>query len=751
MRDPAGYDDAEPRLSDEEFAAGDPSDRLPEDDYASLEEIELLRAEIAEELSRRETELVRRERSLSEQLAALDREQRNSRFAEQAFEDRCQQRESELAAKEADLAHRLTRCEELIAELEEEQTALDADRTGILAQKSAIREAVLGELAAERQAVDAEREGLFGEKKEFRRRVEQHEKEMASARDELRKSWEVEREALRKQLTAKLATELSAERRAFEQERADWEDRCRHEQAMLEDGRVAQERLVERAKAEIERLRRDQEIEFTRRRRDLEAEIESQVRAAEAAFHKERAEWESARAAAESELRDLRADMNERRLAQEEALRASREEFEQYREEQLKRIEAEAIDRRKALEAERSEWASRCAVESERIGKESAALEEGWKALEEEQRQRRERVTAELAELRQAHDRELAAERSAFETQQEAARLALGEERAVMENRLHFQKEHLDRTREELEETRLELERRLQEGRAQAVALAEQFRLRQAHLSRFRQLLDDREQAIERERVLLGEARTQADEERRRETVRREGAEDAWLRDKEAEQIALKQLRDDLSTRAEQVAARQARLDTLRLELETTHRENLELRVALDETWVKLVQTAGSEKAKQQLQATRALVAEQFRQKEGELDRRRALLSEDATAARRQLDQLDARRKDLSEWLSESLSTLHRREEELKRWAATLDARESRSMMTATRWRDEKAEAEGVIRGLLKQLAEAAESEAAARQPAVIEEPSATSKRPMESGPHFRLEADSVPAARAAG
>lgn len=751
MRDPAGQDDADDSRPCEEPAlveSGPPADGLFADglfeEPASLGQIERMRAAIAEEIARREAEIDRRERTLSEQLAALDREQRGARLAEQAFVDRCRGREVELTAKEADLAHRLTRCEELIAELEAEQTAVDADRAGLNAQKTAIREAVLGELAAERQAVDAEREALFSEKKEFRRRVEQHERESASARDELRKGWEVEREALRKQLTAKLAAEVSAERAAFEQERTAWSDRRREEHAALEDERVAHERLVEKAKGEFERLRREQEIEFARRRRDLEAEIESQVRAAEAAFHMERAEWEVARTAAESDLRAIRDELNAQRAEHEEFTRVEREALERHRAEQIRRIDAEAADRQRAFDAERSEWSARRDVEAERAAKEAAAIEEARKAFEQEQRQRRERTTAELAAERQAHDRELAAERSAFAAEQEGLRLALDEERAVMENRLHFQRTHLDRTRDELEEARRELDRRLQEGRTQAVALADQFRLRQAHLGRFRQLLDDRERAIERERALLGEMRAGADEARRREAARRDSEEDGWLREKQAEQVALKQLRDDLSARAEQLASRQARLDTLRLELETTHRENLELRVALDETWVKLAQDAGADKAKRQLQATRAVVAEQFRQKETELDRRRASLADELAVARKQLDQVEARRKELAEWLGESLTTLHRREEELKRWATTLDARETRSIATAGRWRDEKAEAEGVIRGLLKQLAEAAEGEPKLAGPSekAVEGPGTAGK----GGPHFRLAAE-----RAAG
>ncbi|MGC1275449.1 MAG: hypothetical protein WBC44_17210 [Planctomycetaceae bacterium] len=716
-----------------------PSSPAVESDIGSLDELERFRDEIAAQFDARELELNRRERALGEQLTALDRERRNSRLTGQSHEQKAQQRESALVAKEADFSLRLARCEELIAELEDEQATLDVERAGLSEQKQAIRETVLAELAEDRRAIDSERESLYAEKRELRRRIEHHEQETASARGELRQSWEAERESLRKQLTAKLAAELLADRRAFDDERAAWEDRRREEQAAFEQERSEHDRHLDRAKSDLERLRREQEIEFARRRRELEAEIESQVRGAEATLHQQQAEWEAARAAAESELRDLRIEQNGRRAAEENSLAIAREEFEQYREEQLAEIAAEAKSQRKAVEAERLEWVAEREADSERLAKEEAALEAARQELDAEQQRRRERVTAELAAMRQQHEREIAAERDALDRECEAVRLALDEERAVTENRLHFQKEHLDRTRDELERARRELEQRLQKGRSQAASLGEQLRLRQTQLLRFRRLLDEREAVIDRERALFAELRQQADDERRRSATQRDADDEAWLREKESEQLGLHHLRDELAARSDQLATRQARLDTLRVELETTHRENLELRVALDETWAKLSQAAGPEKARQQLQETRLLVAEHFRRQEAELDRRRALVSQDATGARKLLDQLDVRRRDLSDWLSESLSALHRREEELKRWATTLDARESRSVTTVARWREEQAEAECVIRGLLRQLTDAVASEST--PPGIVDDGERVAVNPPQgrlAGPHLR-------------
>ena len=138
MRDPAGFDAAEddepldaaaaprpiagaaPPLAEDAPPSRDASlaeDEDPTEDetvsdppergFASLEEVERFRDEVAELLARREAELDRRERALSEQLASLDRERRSFRLAEQSSEEARRHREVAITAKEADFAHRL--------------------------------------------------------------------------------------------------------------------------------------------------------------------------------------------------------------------------------------------------------------------------------------------------------------------------------------------------------------------------------------------------------------------------------------------------------------------------------------------------------------------------------------------------------------------------------------------------------------------------------------------------------------------
>ena len=786
----AAADDATQTVSGTKTSPSAPTASVRMDGSAQTEagvaDIHQVRQALAEELSARESELQRRERALGEQLTLLDQERRTLRMSEQSFQEIIQDREVELRSKEADVSLRLSRCEDLIAELEDEQTRLDDERAGLQAQRQDIQAAILTDLATERQTLDAEREALHAERKGLRRMIAQHERELDSAKDELRLGWETERETLRKQLTARLAAEVSADRQALDAERGAWERQRSDDCAALDDERAAYLKTTEKAKAEQDRQRHEQDMEFARRRRELEDDVAIKVRAAEAGLRAAQVDWENERATVSAELTDRRAALDREQMEQAESLARQRMELsqtlaqqtaenERQRCEALRQIADEATARTNAFVAEQTEWAALRDAEQAELQSDQTALQTDRDELQTlhatltaaqaeletaQARQHAEMAAAhaagqqalalEIAAARAAFEEEQSALQAAFEQAQTVARLAFDEERAAAENRLHFQSEHLERTREELEQARHELERRLQEGRTQAASLAEEHRLRQGQLGKFRELLDAREQALEREYELLAAARTELDEQRKREQTRRRTAEESVASERQAEAVAQKQARDDLAARAEQVGARQARLDTLRLELETTHRENLELRVALDETWVRLTTAVGAEKVRQELPAVRVQVAEYFRVKETEFDRRRHQAADDVATARKQLDLLDARRRELSEWLAAGLASLSRREEEFKAWVATLEGRENRTQTQLTRWQGEKTEAQTVIRGLLKQLADNVEREPVAGESVTAPVPSAAAAAASVAEsvpkilpvPHIRLSAE---------
>lgn len=680
---------------------------LSGDEFLTTAQAERFHDAAAAELTHRELELERRERSLAEQAAALEQDRRKLRHSEQEIDQRRDDEDSKAAAAQAELNSRLARCEELIADLEREQNATEAERGYLQSQRETLRETVLDEQALERQQLVRDRELFQAEKKEFRQRVENHEREMLATHDELHTRWESERQALRDQLTAKIALELSEQRQSFDEERAAWENDRDREREALDNQRAGHEKLLTETESGLGQIRQELEQEFQQRRRALEAEIGTQVQTLETKLAEQQTGWETSRREAETELETLRAELENQRAVQEQTLETARAKFEEFREFQLQRIEDEALRRRTEFDQERSEWiAERDAVQS-RLDSEAATIEELKVEFDHECAGKRTDLDSELDRRRDDAERELAAERGAFERECDSLRRAIDEERAVMENRLHFQRDHLDRTRDELETARLEVDLQIQKGRTRAVALSQQGRLRRGQLDRFRELLDQREASLERERRMLAEARARMEADRADNADCQRGESELPRRDRQVEQLAEQELRDELAGRAKQLAERQSRLDTLRVEIESTHRDNLELRVALDEAWGRLERVTGPERAKGELLVSRELVADYFHKKDAEIEQQRALLASESEAARKQRENVDHRRRELTDWLAGSLAALRRREEHLQRWSGILEAREARGRQSAARWQDDKGEAERVIRNLLKQLEQA--------------------------------------------
>lgn len=748
--------------SAEVVEANPPAAVLPEQGVAAFSPLSMheMRAEIIAELQAREHDLDRRERGLAEQLALLDQAQRNHRLAQQQAQEELRLQQSRAQAIQADLEGRLARCDDLIAELEDEQSTLDSWRARYQAQHEEISKNVRAELASEHEALAAEREAFRVEKLQFRQRIESQERDLAALHEKHAASWQGERDALRVQLTAKLAQEFADERASFEAERQRWLEERDREFAVLEEERAKQDELFNVAVENLEALRQEQEQQFRERRRALEAEISTQVEWLEARLAEQQTGWEASRVEAETELAALRAELDGQRQSQEQNLESARLEFENFRVAHLQRLDDEAHERLTRFEEERAAWIAereanqnRLAEEQARLAEEQEKLCEGWDgvaserteleearkqlamaqaelelaklklaedeaALEEIQGQldadaseRLKVVEAEAEEVRLQLEAELEERRAEFERECEAIRRTLDQERAAMENRLQFQGDHLDRTRAGLEEARREVECRLQQAQAESARMREVHWRRWRQLDRYREGLDQKEQSLERQRELLAEMEQEIATARESLAERRVAEDQALQAQRESENLADQRARTDLATRSDQLGQRQMRLETLRVEIESTHRENLELRVALDEAWANLSDAVGPEIARRELQVSRERVAEYFRKREAELDTRRELVLSDMEQARQQSDQLEASRKQLNDWLASSMTTLHRREDDLRRWAGRLDDRERHNQKVAERWRGQRLEVEGVIRGLLEHLADDADDE----------------------------------------
>src|SRR5260221_739974 len=104
-----------------------------------------------------------------------------------------------------------------------------------------------------------------------------------------------------------------------------------------------------------------------------------------------------------------------------------------------------------------------------------------------------------LAGMQARQQHELERLRADLIAEHDAAENALRQERVLLENRQRFQLEHLTRTMHEFEKTQDDFRREQQQLRARHEETQAQIVLRSRQLDRQRELLDERQQPVERE------------------------------------------------------------------------------------------------------------------------------------------------------------------------------------------------------------------------------------------------------------
>lgn len=318
----------------------------------------------------------------------------------------------------------------------------------------------------------------------------------------------------------------------------------------------------------------------------------------------------------------------------------------------------------------------------------------------------REEDRRELDELqvRQAH--ELQRRHDEFLAEQEQLRQEFTQERALLDNRHHFQQEHLRRSMQEFEVAQAEFRHEQQLGRSRLEDGERQNLLRSRQIDRYRELVEERQKSLERERdVLLKERRAvdgqlQAD----REGLARERTD--WEQEREVQRADLRRQRDLLAVHADNLEARRQRLDRLRSELEETNRQTLELRLAVEEAYAQLTQTAGADSTKRRVEEARAILAEYYRHTRDSLIQQRQDLEQAQGKLAEQRNEFLHERQVLVDWVGAQEEQLTQRDQELQQTKAELEQREQTWRTAADTWTREKLEAESVIRDLLRQLAE---------------------------------------------
>lgn len=278
------------------------------------------------------------------------------------------------------------------------------------------------------------------------------------------------------------------------------------------------------------------------------------------------------------------------------------------------------------------------------------------------------------------------------------------QKRTLIENRIKFQENHLLRLRSQIEQDQHEFQRQQQIQQQQHEQNERIHILRVKQLDRFRDLLQQREQSLEKERVLHTELRRSVERYEQNQKQRMSDEHEIWQKDREAQQAELRRQQDMLGLHAENLERRRERLDTLRAEVEETHRGTLEMRLALEEGWAQLTQTEGEDAARERLEKAREALATHYRQLRESLSVERQELDHSQELFHRHRDEFRQERQNVSEWIAERDEQITQRSEQLRFEAEKLAIRDATWDQKREIWLQEKVQAEQIIRDLLQQL-----------------------------------------------
>lgn len=406
-------------------------------------------------------------------------------------------------------------------------------------------------------------------------------------------------------------------------------------------------------------------------------------------------------------------------------LRTEFDELSAVREAELSRLETELLERAVGVtgletelarerEAIAAEWQSladeRNAIQTEKIAALAAVADERERMRAELQAER----NAQLDELSQraaeldGEARSIARMRDEATLEihalREAAENESRQERVLLDSRLRFQQDHLDKSRGELEEAQTEFRWEQQAARTWLEQELLQSRLLRSQLDQRRGILDEREQSLAREQDLITRSRRAQEDSLSRERERLAGDRAHWEHERDVARADLRRQQDLLALHAENLETRRQRLDSLRSELEETNRKTLETRLAVEEAYSQLSRSAGPEETRLRVDEARAVMAEYYRGTRDSLVRQRQEIEQMQERLRQQRQELQAERESLAAW------GLAREQKGIEREAALgaareeLDAREREARGLRERWLAERQEAESVIRDLLDQL-----------------------------------------------
>ena len=364
------------------------------------------------------------------------------------------------------------------------------------------------------------------------------------------------------------------------------------------------------------------------------------------------------------------------------------------------------IERQEAALAQRAEACLKLEAELKQLHESLLRERHSLNAEREQFVVDRERDRQELDELQIRRGHELEIRHQDFLAEQEQLRLQLQQERVLLDNRHRFQQEHLRKSMQEFEVVQAEFRREQQVGRTRLDETEQQNLLRNRQLVRVRELVEERQHSVERERELLSKERRSLEERLQHDRTAFEQEREGWQHERDVQRADLRRQQDLLALHAENLETRRQRLDRLRSELEETNRQTLELRLAVEESYAQLTQTAGAEPTQRRIEEARSVLAEYYRHTRDSLWQQRQDLDQAQTKLDRQRDEFQHERQALVEWVGGRETELDLRDQTLRQKEAEQEARDRTWQAAADRWMQEKLQAESVIRDLLRQLAE---------------------------------------------
>jgi hypothetical protein len=302
--------------------------------------------------------------------------------------------------------------------------------------------------------------------------------------------------------------------------------------------------------------------------------------------------------------------------------------------------------------------------------------------------------------------RELERLRAELIAEHDQAESDLKQQSILRENRHRFQQDHLQRTMQEFEATQNEFRREQQVARTRDEQTHAQVLLHRRQIDRQREILDERQQSIERERLVLFKERRAMEDRLAHETEELRSSRAAWEAERDSQKADLRRQQDMLALHADNLETRRQRLDHLRAELEETNRQTLELRLAVEETAAQLMQTAGSEVAQRRIDEAHAVLGEYYRHTRESLMGQRQELEQSLLKMQQQREEFRNERQLLVEWISQQEEQLAQREHALAVEREGTAGRENEWRNHAERLTNDKLQAESVIRDLLGKLSE---------------------------------------------